>query len=402
MAEGGFEELEMKDLEQEREQEREQEEEQDLEQEEEETNIDHNVLIRPNRPKITRVNNDNIPDVRKDIGTIRRAITSDVKKSFKNIFNTTFEKKNGPNSRMILDYTKFKTEPSGTTYIEYKDKKVGRVERGVPNLYSRRNGKFVTEFKNNLFKANEEYLRTPSALVEDTFGGSLPTDTIDNIIESSIDRISGELEDVEYNVENNVLMTKQDLRELVGVFNPKGATAQHKIDALEIQADHWRDRAQEADPAKEKLYESLESAARLQADNIRLKNNERPVHEETVEIINKGVEESDLGRLERFKRWARENLLGLSAIAITIAGIVTTVVLTGRKTVKQVGGVTKKLAKALVNVGKKLGPLIGPLLNLLAQAVTWGAKGIEFLSKNLWLLSIALAYIMYDFYRNRK
>ena len=390
----------MKDLEQEREQEEEQEREQDLE----ETNIDHNILIRPNRPSVARVNiNDNIPDVRKDIGTIRRAITSDVKKSFKNIFNMTFEKKNGPNNRMILDYTKFKTEPSGITYIEYKGKKVGRTEKGVPNLYTRKNGKFVTEFKNNLFKANEEYLRTPSALVEDTFGESLPTDTINNIIESSIDRISEKLEDAEHNAEHNVSMTKQDLRELVGVFNPKGATAQHKIDALEIQADHWRDEAKKADDVtKEKLYESLESSARLQADNIRLRNNERPVHNEAIEIINEEVEESDLGRLEKFKRWAKENLLGLSAIAISIAGIITTVITTGRKVVNSTSKLVKKVAKALANVGKKLGPLIGPLLNLLSTVITWGAKGLEFLVKNLWLIAVALAYIMYDSYRNRK
>jgi hypothetical protein len=37
--------------------------------------------------------------------------------------------------------------------------------------------------------------------------------------------------------------------------------------------------------------------------------------------------ESDYGRYERFKEWAKDNLLGLSAIAITISGIITTVVL---------------------------------------------------------------------------
>ena len=95
-----------------------------------------------------------------------------------------------------------------------------------------------------------------------------------------------------------------------------------------------------------------------------------------------------MGRLERFKEWARNNLIGLSAIAITIAGIVTTVVIGGRKTVMSAARATGKLAKALVNIGKKLGPLIAPLLILMAQVVSWGAKGLEFLARNLWLIRI--------------
>lgn len=156
------------------------------------------------------------------------------------------------------------------------------------------------------------------------------------------------------------------------------------------------------DPKTETLYKSLESSARLQADNIRLKTNEKPIHDETIEIINEETSTSDLGRLERFKRWARENLVGLSAIAITIAGIVTTVVIAGRKAVKQAANATGKLAKALVNIGKKLGPLIAPILNLMAQAISWGAKGIEFLSKNLWLIVVAFAWFAYNMYKNKK
>ena len=60
------------------------------------------------------------------------------------------------------------------------------------------------------------------------------------------------------------------------------------------------------------------------------------------------------------------------------------------------------LAKALANVAKKLGPLMAPILNIIAQMLTWGAKAIEFLSKNLWLLAIALAYFVYDQYKPKK
>ena len=72
------------------------------------------------------------------------------------------------------------------------------------------------------------------------------------------------------------------------------------------------------------MYKSLERVAKLQADN------ERPIHVETKSIIDEEAKESDLGRLERFKKWAKENLVGISAVAIAIAGIITTIVVIAR------------------------------------------------------------------------
>ena len=184
---------------------------------------------------------------------------------------------------------------------------------------------------------------------------------------------------------------------------------------METQADYWKKVRLEAeevansDDASEFLVkkarsqasvlDSLERTARLQADNERLKNNEKPIHDETLEIINDETQASDLGKLERFKEWARNNLIGLSAIAITIAGIVTTVVIAGRRAVRSAAKAIGKLAKALVNIGKKLGPLLAPLLNLMANVISWGAKGIEFLSRNLSLVAVAFAYFAYNTYK---
>ena len=395
MAEGGFDDYEMKEREQEQEQERERE---IMEEQEQETNVDdidlNNVFIRPDqRETNTRVNLDDIPNVKKDIWAIKRSITSDVKKAFKNIFNLSIEKKNGPNSTTILDYTKFVSEKSGKVFIEFKGERIGRVGKNLePGLFIRKNKKFVDKFRLKLSGAVKEYEGTPSVLIQD-----LPEDVVEDILDSSIKRIDRKLDETAAN------MPEQDLREFAGIFDPKGATAEDKITALEVQADHWKNEMEKAVDAKTKrLYKSLETTARLQADNIRLKNNEKPIHEETIEIINDEISISDLGRLEKFKKWAKENLVGLSAIAITIAEIVTTVVIAGRKTVKQAANATGKLAKALVNVGKKLGPLIAPVLNLLAQAISWGAKGIEFLAKNLWLIAVTFAWFAYNEYKKKK
>ena len=118
---------------------------------------------------------------------------------------------------------------------------------------------------------------------------------------------------------------------------------------------------------------------------MRLENNMRPESKEGIQILNEEVDNSDLGRLERFKRWAKDNLLGLSAVAISIAGILTTIVIAGAKAVGSLG-------KSLLNIGKNFGALISSLLNLVGSILAWGAKGINFLEKNLWILTLAITF----------
>ena len=425
MAEGGFDDyndFEMKEREQQEQQE--QQERQEAEQAEQETNFDDDDVVvdlnddRPRDVDDVRVDlQDNLDDLLDEIGkdthNVRRATTNNTKKVFKNVFDVTLEKKNGPNSKIVLDNTEFIAEKNGSIGIEYKGKRVGRIGRNLDvNLFVQKNKKFTNEFKQGLDKAAKEYERTPNALVEEMSKTNLPNDVVDNILNSSVEEIDQRID------KTAAGLSEQDLREFAGVLDPKGATAEGIIKALEIQAEYWEKVKLEAKEvadsddvtaeekqrarSKQTLFDSLERTAKLQADNERLKNNEKPIHDETLEIINDEILTSDLGRLERFKEWAKRNLVGLSAIAITIAGIVTTVVIAGRRAVKSAANATGKLAKALVNIGKKLGPLIAPMLNLMAQAITWGAKGIEFLSKNLWLIAVAFAWFLYDMYKNKK
>ena len=283
----------------------------------------------------------------------------------------------------MLDDTVFVRDPSENISIVYKGKKIGNVNKNLePGLFSRKNKKYVDEFNDNMKKAIKEYEKTPAALVNQLVSSqqldeSYEPEVVNDIIENSIEKVAD-------TIDNIVTMKKQDVREFAGVLDPKGKTPQEKIEFLEIQADNWRLEALKGtDVNKEQLYKSLERVTKLQADNIRLENNERPIHAETKSIIDEEAKESDLGRLERFKKWAKENLVGISAVAIAIAGIITTIVVRARKVIKQGSKAMGSLAKAIINVAKKLGPLIAPILNLIAQMLTRGAKAIEFLSKNL-------------------
>ena len=296
----------------------------------------------------------------------------------------------------------------GRISIEFKGSRIGWVERNLDvNLFEKKNKKIVNEFKNSMELVKLEYEKSPSSLVKD-----MPENVVEDILDSSVKRISDEID------EFTADLSEQELREFAGVLNPKGPTAQVRIKALETQADYWKKVRLEAeevvktDGASEYLVkkakgqvsklESLEKTARLQADNERLKNNEKPIHEETLEIIDDEIQNNDLGKLERFKEWAKNNLIGFSAIAISIAGIVTTVVIAGRKAVKSTAKATGKLAKALVNIGKKLGPLIAPILNMIANVILWGAKGLDFLSKNLWLVVLGIMWFLTQVIKNKK
>ena len=270
---------------------------------------------------------DLLDDIGKDTHNVRRATTNNIKKVIKNVFDVSLEKKNGTNSKGILEDTKFISSGNGRLSIEYKGSRIGWVERNLNvNLFEKKNKKLVDEFKQSLEFAKMEYEKSPSSLVRD-----LPENVVDSILDSSIERVDEVIE------ETAATLSDQDLREFAGILDPKGATAEVRIKALEIQAEYWEKvkleakevadsddvTAEESSKARSKqaLFDSLEKTANLQADNERLKNNEKPIHDETLEIINDEISTRDLGRLERFKEWAKNNLIGLSAIAITIAGI---------------------------------------------------------------------------------
>ena len=301
--------------------------------------------------------------------------------------------------------TVFVRDPSGNQSenisIVFKGKKISNVNKNLePELFSRKNKKYVDEFNDNMKKAIKEYEKTPAALVEQQLGESYEPEVVSDIIENSIEKVADNVDSI---ADNIVTMKKQDVREFAGVLDPKGKTPQEKIEFLEMQADNWRLEAlRETDFNKEQLYKSLERVAKLKADNIRLENNERPIHVEKKSIIDEEAKESCFGRLERFNKWAKENFVGISAVAIATAGIITTIFVRARKVVKEGAKAMSSLAKAIANVAKKLGPLIAPILNLVAQMLTWEANSIEFRVKNLWLLAIAIAYLVYDQYKERK
>jgi hypothetical protein len=68
-------------------------------------------------------------------------------------------------------------------------------------------------------------------------------------------------------------------------------------------------------------------------DDARLEEGQQPETEERKHRYREIVRETIRTKFERFRNWAKENLGALTTISISIAGIITTVVVAGKKTI---------------------------------------------------------------------
>ena len=91
------------------------------------------------RKKFNRVEDGALPKLKKVAGNIKRVITNDRKESFKNIFNVAIEKKNGKNSKILLENTKFEKDQNGNVSIIFKGQKIGNINsENEPELFVRK------------------------------------------------------------------------------------------------------------------------------------------------------------------------------------------------------------------------------------------------------------------------
>ena len=134
----------------------------------------------------------------------------------------------------------------------------------------------------------------------------------------------------------------------------------------------------------------------LKADMLRIRNNIKPETGLVKKLIRTEAKIGGISRLKRFTNWARENLLGLSAVAISVAGVITTVVIAGRGAVRAGARATKKFAKGLAKVAEKVAPVLGAVINLVGSVLKLGAKGLEWVSSNLWSLALLIVYLVYN------
>ena len=196
-------------------------------------------------------------------------------------------------------------------------------------------------------------------------------------------------------------LTMQENNELRGVlYPPEGSDLRSRIGptgALQIQADYFNetigetvDRVGNAKGVTEynALIERIEGLKEARDRTL-----EQRVLEETKE-----EQLEDISRLRRFVKWLGKEKVGLTGVAVSVAGLITTLLVHARGAIVGTAKATSKVARPLANLAKKAGPILVPILNAIATALSWGAKGIAWLASHLWVLAIAAALIVYNYY----
>ncbi len=124
-----------------------------------------------------------------------------------------------------------------------------------------------------------------------------------------------------------------------------------KIAGLKANIEHFKDlERREQDPVKKQLYKTAKELCITKKSQMEVKAGFHPESEEALSMIQEEARTNDLTTFERFRKWAKENITGVSAVTISIAGIITTIVIAGR-------GAVKKGAKAVGQFGKALANL---------------------------------------------
>ncbi len=259
-----------------------------------------------------------------------------------------------------------------------------------------------------------EYEKSFDAVADEGAGLSLSDEARESVRES----VAGSLEDLVWDKYDEISQSDLDkniVREINGIMHTDDDVDYDNLadknqkelydgntKSLKIHAEYWKNlEEKEQDPTKKQLYKTAKELCIAKKSYMEVRANQRPESEEALSMIQEEARTNDLTRFERFKKWAKENLVGVSAVAISVAGIITTVVISGRNAVKKGAKAVGQFGKALANLAKKAGPAIATILNVLAQVLTWGAKALEFLSRNLWIVALFLTYLVYDTVKGR-
>ena len=346
---------------------------------------------------------------------IKKAVQRfDASQALESLTGVRFDVAYGESSKGLIDFISGDeySEKGNLIALKFKGEDVKLTAKG------KLDGRSAKTANKNIVKAIEdakaEYEKTFDAVADEGAGLSLPDETRESVREN----VAGSLEDLVWDMYGEISQSDLDKnieREIKGIpyvdknidydnLEDQNEKDQYdaKIAGLKVDTEHWKNlEEKEQDPTKKLLYKTAKELCIAKKSYMEVRANQRPESEEALSMIQEEARTNDLTRFERFKRWAKENITGVSAVAISVAGIITTVVISGRNAVKKGAKAVGQFGKALANLAKKAGPAIATILNVLAQVLTWGAKALEFLSRNLWIVALFLTYLVYDTVKER-
>ncbi|CAB3978384.1 Hypothetical predicted protein [Paramuricea clavata] len=231
--------------------------------------------------------------------------------------------------------------------------------------------------------------------------GDQPADLSELSSEEYADRENIELIDISAKLGDLPGLTMQENNELRGVLNPPdGSSIEGRTGpngALQIQADYFNEAIGKTVERTTSAEGTTEYNSLIERIDSLKEARDRTLGQRTIEEAREAQLE-DISRLRKFIDWVGKEKVGLVGIAVSTASLITALLIHARGAIVGTAKVTGKVAKALANLAKKAGPILVPILNAIATALSWGAKGIAWLASHLWVLAVAAALMVYNYY----
>ena len=195
-------------------------------------------------------------------------------------------------------------------------------------------------------------------------------------------------------------LTPTENRELRGVLDPTGTmdleSRTGDDGALQKQLEYFQDTINKTMELRDET-DDPEEFLNLEERMVALREaRDRTVMQKELEEARQAQEE-DISRFRKFVKWLGEEKVGLTGVAVSTAGLITTLLIHARGAIIGTAKATSRLAKALANLAKKGAPILVPIMNAIATALSWGAKGVAWLASHLWVLAVAAALLVYDY-----
>ena len=291
-----------------------------------------------------------------------------------------FSATHGDGSKNFIDFIsdiKY-SEKGNLIALKYKGEDVkltakGKLDRRSANTDNKKILKAIED-------AKVEYEKSVDSVIDKRVGFSVSDEARESVRENVTERTEANMREIVDEIEErdsnkNLMREVRGIRradKFVDYDNLRDPNQKQqfndKIKSLRGKAERYRElRENERDPTKKLLYEAAKDLCVIKEINMKMKANKKPESELGQNMIEEETDANDLTRFERFKKWTKENITGVSAVAISIAGVVTAAVMAGRNAVKKGAKAVGNFGKALA---KKAGPAIAAILNFVAQAIT--------------------------------
>ena len=267
-------------------------------------------------------------------------------------------------------------------------------------IYSK-NSPALREYKELVRKIKEE----PSTSINEGDDESVTTVVYRGANLNDFDDEDNTFEDIEL---IDVRVTRDDIpgltpmenRELRGVLDPTNTMdLESRVGddgALQKQLEYFQDTINKTMELRDET-DDTEEFINLEERIVALREaRDRTVMQKEIEE-GRQAQVEDITRFCKFVKWLGKEKVGLTGVSVSTAGLITALLIHARGAIVGTAKATSKVAKALANIAKKGAPILIPVLNAIATALSWSAKGIALLASHLWVLAVAAALLVYDY-----